>query len=202
MPYSQLGADAWCLLQSELKRDGSFVDVGAGDGITLSNSYLLEKEFGWNGVCVEANDGLVKLLRENRQCHVVEACIYSSSNREIIFHDPIGDKMFGGIHQHVGVHNTAGVKRKKTTRTLAEVLTELDFPTDIDYLSLDTEGSEYEILKVLPFDKYRFRLITVEHNYERQKRENLRRLLHKNGYRRQARVAFDDWYVYTGAGRL
>jgi hypothetical protein len=47
--FSQVGQDAWALGHFGAKRGGVFVDVGASDGVTGSNSYLLEKCLGWTG---------------------------------------------------------------------------------------------------------------------------------------------------------
>jgi hypothetical protein len=68
----------------------------------------------------------------------------------------------------------------------------------MDYLSIDTEGSEYDILSSFNFDKYKFRVITSEHNFT-QNREKIYTLLKKQGYERKFEdiSEFDDWYVLT-----
>ena len=67
----------------------------------------------------------------------------------------------------------------------------------IDYISIDTEGSEYETLKNFNFEKYSFRFITCEHMYVQKKRENIFKLLNSNGYERICEhiSAQDDWYI-------
>ena len=69
-------------------------------------------------------------------------------------------------------------------------------PSFIDYLSIDTEGSEFDILSTVDFNKFSFGIITVEHNFSAN-REKIYRLLTENGYRREFEVIsnFDDWYV-------
>ena len=71
-------------------------------------------------------------------------------------------------------------------------------PKTIDYLSIDTEGSEYEILKAFDFDKYKFRVITCEHNFTPM-RENIYNLLISKGYERKSTniSRVDDWYIYV-----
>ena len=71
-------------------------------------------------------------------------------------------------------------------------------PKIIDYLSIDTEGSEYEILKNFDFESYSFRVITVEHNHT-DNRELVKVLLTSNGYKRvhEAISDFDDWYILS-----
>ena len=99
---------------------------------------------------------------------------------------------------HLGLHSsdTMGAESQKVeTRVLSEVLDELKAPAFIDYFSLDTEGSEEEILRPFPFYKYTFGVITVEHNYEEPKRSNIRNILSSNGYSLESQVDFDDWYI-------
>ena len=79
---------------------------------------------------------------------------------------------------------------------MLDLLEKYNAPKTIDYLSIDTEGSEYEILSVFDFDAFDIRVITCEHNYTPM-REQLFELLTKNGYERKYSELslFDDWYV-------
>ena len=67
---------------------------------------------------------------------------------------------------------------------------------EIDYLSIDTEGSEYEILKTIDFNLYKFKIITVEHNYT-QNRQKIYKLLTQNMYKRILThiSRWDDFYI-------
>ena len=69
-------------------------------------------------------------------------------------------------------------------------------PKKIDYMSIDTEGSEFEILNSFDFNEYDIKVITCEHNYT-EMREKIYALLSKNGYiRKHSEYSmFDDWYV-------
>jgi FkbM family methyltransferase len=82
------------------------------------------------------------------------------------------------------------------TISLEDLLEKYQAPKEIDYLSIDTEGSEYAILRDFDFDKYRIKVITCEHNFT-PAREKIFSLLKRNGYVRKlpefSRV--DDWYV-------
>jgi hypothetical protein len=82
-------------------------------------------------------------------------------------------------------------------------LTERAAPRDIDYLSVDTEGSEYEILSALDFGRFRPRIITVEHNHNQSKRRAIESLLGREGYTREleALTQFDDWYCHSSVAR-
>src|SRR4029453_1403725 len=73
---SQYGQDRVVLELLGGKRGGFFLDSGAADGVRASNTELLEKEFGWTGICVEPDRGLFTMLRSNRACASVNCCLY------------------------------------------------------------------------------------------------------------------------------
>jgi hypothetical protein len=83
-----------------------------------------------------------------------------------------------------------------STISLRDLLLKYNAPKQIDYLSIDTEGSEYDILSAFDFSEYSFEVITCEHNYT-PAREKLCALLTENGYQRvfEELSDFDDWYV-------
>lgn len=194
---SQLGQDLWVLEKTGFKRGGFFVDFGATDGILLSNTYLLEMEFGWTGLCAEPNPQFADQLRRNRSCKVSDQCISGASGEEVEF---LFADEYGGITKHFNDDHgerrrgflELGQTRKLRTISLHDFLVQHNAPRTIDYLSLDTEGSEYEILQHFPFDQWEIRLITVEHNFTPM-RQQLRELLTAHGYScREER--WDDWY--------
>lgn len=81
--------------------------------------------------------------------------------------------------------------------SLLDLLQSNRVPEFIDYLSSDTEGSEFEIMKQFDFSKFQFAVITVEHNHNKINRERLHALLTSKGYIRkyQTLSRWDDWYV-------
>jgi hypothetical protein len=78
------------------------------------------------------------------------------------------------------------------TVSLHDLLVRLGAPREIDYISVDTEGSELEILQAFPFDAWRVRCFTVEHNFT-PARDGVRRLMASHGYR-CTEAQWDDWY--------
>ena len=90
----------------------------------------------------------------------------------------------------------SGVRYEVETITLMELLEAHNAPSEIDYLSIDTEGSELEILKSFDFSRYKIRVITCEHNYSND-RDKINELLTLNGYKRKMESVslWDDWYV-------
>lgn len=83
-----------------------------------------------------------------------------------------------------------------TTVSLSDLFEFHRVPNEIDFMSIDTEGSEWDILRVFPFNRYRISIISVEHNFS-QTREQISRILSDNGYMRifQDLSQIDDWYV-------
>ena len=77
------------------------------------------------------------------------------------------------------------------------MLIKCNAPRFIDYLSLDTEGSEYEILKALDFDKYTIGLIDVEHNFVEPRRSQIKELLISKGYVYLRENHADDMYRHS-----
>ncbi|HHJ19497.1 MAG TPA: FkbM family methyltransferase [Gammaproteobacteria bacterium] len=195
---SQLGQDIWVLEKTNYKRNGFFVEFGATDGVLLSNTYLLEKEFGWNGICAEPNPKFHEQLRANRGCIVSQHCIAGKTGEQVEF---ILADAFGGMRRYADddqhqekreAYRLSGEVAIMTTISLDDFLKHYNAPREIDYLSIDTEGSEYEILASFPFDEWKIRLITVEHNFT-DRRSDIRALLEKNGYR-CTEMQWDDWY--------
>ena len=89
-----------------------------------------------------------------------------------------------------------GVKYSVNSISLNDLLKKYNAPKNIDYLSIDTEGSEFEILNNFDFSFYDIKIITCEHNFGKN-REKVHQLLKKNGYIRKMKEfsKFDDWYI-------
>jgi hypothetical protein len=81
---SQFGQDLFVLSELDFMRNGFFVEFGATDGVHLSNTYLLEKEFGWHGIVAEPARGWHKDLRSNRSCHIETDCVWKDSNQHFL----------------------------------------------------------------------------------------------------------------------
>jgi FkbM family methyltransferase len=84
------------------------------------------------------------------------------------------------------------------TISINKLLEKYNCPSKFEYLSIDTEGDEYNIIKNLNFDRYKPRVITIEHNYETIKRKNIYNFLIKKNYKRIHKdiSRWDDWYIY------
>jgi len=181
---SQIGQDAWVESVLGQKQNGYFVELGACDGNYYSNTLYFEKKYKWSGVCIEPNEIFFEKLVCNRNCNVSNRLVFSEEGKEVDF--AMCDALSGVIENGVsGPFTNRSTITKKVTTTLSKVLDSFNAPAIIDYLSLDVEGQEYNILSTFPFDKYKFRCITVEHNAPHIGPENqvkIRSLLEANGY--------------------
>lgn len=178
---SQAGQDFWVYGEAfNEMRNGYFVDIGAADGVYLSNTLLLERRYGWHGICVEANPEVFERLRRRRRCTCLNLCL----DQEEGVVEFAMDGLFGGIVSgdigktpgHVGERAGVAVIRLKTL-PLEAVLDRHGAPKEIDYLSMDVEGAEERILRCFDFGKYLFRCVTIE-----RPTEVLRDLFTRQGY--------------------
>jgi FkbM family methyltransferase len=195
--------DIWALNESGFKRDGFFVEFGATDGITGNNTWLLEKEYGWTGILAEPNPYWHNDLFLNRRCNITKKCVYTKSGVEVDFlttdaPDLATIKGFGTDDEWVQARKNAP-SIKVPTISLLEMLDYFSAPEIIDYMSVDTEGTEYGILNAFFMqnaDKYKVRAITVEHNFTPM-REKLYELMTVNGYKRVFTEVsrWDDFYT-------
>jgi FkbM family methyltransferase len=160
----------------------------------------LEKEFGWSGILAEPGERWHRDLKNNRNCQIEPKCVWRDSQSVLTFNEtPEGEYSTIDAHSSSDNHDRMRKKGKKysvTTISLEDMLNRYNAPRRIDYLSVDTEGSEYEILSSFDFDRYEFTTITCEHNFSPQ-REEIFSLLTSKGYRRafEGLSSFDDWYV-------
>ena len=197
---SQLGQDLLALIASGAKKPGFFVEFGSADGVALSNSFLLEKEMGWSGILCEPSRSWHEDLKRKRSCIVDTRCVYSRTGEQISFSENyIGE--LSGITEFTG-DDHHGILDRTTTSYQVETISLLDLlkshsaPKHIEFLSVDTEGSEFEILNAFDFSQHTFGAVCVEHNYL-ENRPKVKQLLEANGYRQvyPELSEFDDWFV-------
>ena len=198
---SQLYQDLFVLSEVNFKKKGFFVEFGATDGFNLSNTFLLEKKFGWKGILCEPAKIWYKTLKKKRKVKIETKCIWKKSNLAIEFNETnIAElstiKEYSNSDSHR--NNRKGNSYTVMTISLEDLLNKYKAPKIIDYLSIDTEGSEFDILSTFNFNKYKFKVITCEHNYSAN-RKKIFLLLTRHGYKRKFKKLskFDDWYVLS-----
>ncbi len=191
--YSQFEQDLWVLSIFPDVTDGFFVDVGCCDGERISNTYLLE-QLGWRGIAADPFPSNF----ENRPNTILEKVAIFSIETELPF-CMSGD--IGGFSEFIDKWKNDkrildGTIQMQKAITLENLLAKYNAPTFIHYLSLDTEGTEYEILRVFPFDKYIFGCLTIEHNSEEPKRTKIIELLQSNKYKLVKSDNVEDYFVH------
>jgi FkbM family methyltransferase len=188
--FSQAGQDFWMFGEVfNEKRDGFFLDVGAYDGVYLSNSYVLEKRYGWRGICVEANPDSFRLLQKNRSATCVNVCLAETEGFVNFAKKGEFSKIVGSDNK---VDPHAEVIRVRAT-TFCKLLKELNAPKQIDYLSIDIEGAEEEVLKDFSFSDYVIKCMTVE-----RPGNALKGILERNGFRLIKEIpGLDCFYLHN-----
>ena len=230
--HSQANQDLFVLnFTNYVGKKGFFVEIGAGDGVSISNTYLLEK-IGWTGILVDPVDynnenmKLRKCIKDNR-------CVYSKTGLKIPFAEVpflqrtpgnyIQSQSFSAIlkdanHPFINLTNntfnnsTSNIFNKEAetiplkvrdveTVSLNDLLEQYNAPNKIDYISIDTEGSEFEIISNFDFNKYDVEIFTIEHNGANFRKDMIALLNHR-GYFRMPNVdqggfvpLYDDWFI-------
>ncbi len=199
--YGQFSTDALIELYFQNKRHGVCVEVGVANGTRGSNTLYFEKR-GWRTLCIEPNplysDGISKSRKEYVQC----ACgsEYKKSSKFTVF--DIGEhnimSSLSGLQPDKRLLKTHGHVINKSyeidveVKTLNSILEENNFPSKIDFISIDTEGTELDVLKGLDFTKWDISLLVVENNFEDS---DISDYLLKQGYYKDARWKINDFYV-------
>lgn len=192
---SQFYQDILGLLLARGKKGGYFVEFGACDWVRISNTYVLEKSFGWTGILAEPGREWHEGLKKNRSCHLETMCVWSRSGEKIPFYEADQNQLQSSAeadHMHIDREALYQVE----TISLYDMLKKYNAPQFIDFMSIDVEGSEFKILENFPFDSYRFGLMCVEHHLP-QEEERIKNLMDRNGYKQVFRSVsdFDGWYV-------
>jgi len=197
---SQMYQDLFVLQELDEKSNGFFVEFGASDGLLFSNTALLEREFGWTGILAEPARLYHGQLVRNRRCALDFRCVWPKTGEQIDFSET--DKP--ELSTATSFFDSSDAPRKEVERYQVETVSLNDLlanhfaPTEIDYISVDTEGSEYDILSAFDFDAYNVRIFTIEHNWgHTPARQNIYNLMASKGYERKFEFfsQWDDWYL-------
>ena len=176
-PISQLGQEVFVLNQTEHKKNGTFLDIGGGHPELINNTITLEKEHSWTGISLDVGPPYTHECDKLTTEEYVELW-ESKRDTPIVICDALKVDFTKLFEEH-------------------------SLPKTIDYLSMDLDPPvvTYECLKLIPFDKYKFNVITFETDYYREKttRGPSRELLERNGYELISTMGGgleqEDWYI-------
>eukprot|EP00095_Tigriopus_kingsejongensis_P001826 snap_masked-scaffold10_size831480-processed-gene-4.8 protein:Tk01826 transcript:snap_masked-scaffold10_size831480-processed-gene-4.8-mRNA-1 annotation:"hypothetical protein DAPPUDRAFT_302580" len=179
----------------EHKHNGFFIECGAHDGETVSNTLFLERHLGWTGLLVEASQRLIpQLIGANRQAWIVPNCLSLSPT--------VTEVAFGTIDRNGkilslnpgGSHEGFLSCDQSTTicYPLFSILKALNV-SHVDYFSLDVEGFELDILKTIPFDQVDITALSVEFIHEEESfskgsKKKLEDFMTSKGYTNRAEI--------------
>lgn len=193
---SHIGQDEWVATIFNQRAGGYFLDFGAFDGREISNTHYLEQRLAWRGICVEPNATHYPALCFNRRAICINAALWTESRLSLSFVDAHGLSAI----QSFAESDVNSERRAKATRAVTtvdtinptELVDRFNAPKTIDYMSLDVEGAELDVLQAFDFDTYTVALLTVEHNDVEPRRQRMRdylsRWYHVEGNRN------DDFY--------
>lgn len=196
---SDRGQDRWVIDEVfKGKRGGFFVEAGAFDGFSDSNTFVLEKKYGWTGLCVEPNPENFRLLTQvfKREATCVPLAVDAEAGKLEFVMDGQRSGVVGEEGDHSDAREVGGARaRGRVTivevAPLAEILDRYGAPRVIDYLSLDVEGLETRIMRNFPFDRYIFLSMTIE-----RPSPELNAILFRNGYHFVRNSLYDTFYVH------
>ena len=204
---SQLFQDIFASFIVDEKFEKTFLEFGATDGIELSNTYMLENSLFWKGALSEPSEQWHDTLKKNREnSKIITKCIWKESGKKLDFfmsdngpYSTINDFI---DNDKISMPKNNELRKKKgkiisvETISLNKVIKEYFNDNCPSYISIDTEGSELEILVSFNMDKYRPKLFTIEHNYT-ENESKIDEFLTSNNYVRIFRklTSFDAWYV-------
>ena len=178
MYYSQDKQDKF--LEEEVfkgYKNGIFVDVGAHDGLSLNNTLYFEKFNNWTGINIEPNLEVYDKLEINRPNSINIKCAVCNKDGETDFLSNTGyTEMLSGIKDNYDERHvqrliyensvTGAITKtiKVITKKLETIFSENNI-SKVNYLSIDVEGAEFEVIKSINFDKVFIDVIAFEDNY-------------------------------------
>jgi FkbM family methyltransferase len=181
------------------KKKGYFIDLASTNGVLENNTFYLEKRLNWKGICIEPNEIFFKQLTRNRKCICIKTVVSEKCEVVNFFENGGIGGIIGKSYDNNFKKRAKIIKSKKNifkikkynSTTLPLILKKYSSPKIIDYLSLDCEGAEYQVLKNFPFNKYKFLSLTVE-----RPNKELNKLLFQNGYIFVKNNKADTFYVH------
>lgn len=183
------------------KKDGFFCDIGGNHPLKINNTLYFE-ELGWNGIAFEPLPYMAKLWAEHRKAKLFPFAL-SDTEGDVIFSivkDNTGwEDMLSFVKETRNIEYEYEVEDIKVKTKIFKDIIESEKIEKIDYLSLDVEGHELNVLKGIDFNKVRINVLTIENNPPEEPwygDENIRNILFKNNFILWGRIiGLDDIYV-------
>ncbi len=196
--YSQMFQDLIVMDNLNWLENGIYIEIGALDGITHSNTILLEQYFNWNGILVEPNPQFSCHLKKYRGNNHLDFSVVSSRSDEKLQLLIAKDKGHSTLTEFKNQASIYTDQFEVYSISLNSLIRKYHLPVKINYLSIDTEGGELKILESFNFKDYDIDFISIEHNYSPE-RSTIFELLTRHGFTRvfENISSVDDWYIST-----
>ena len=202
----ELRQDTFVQAITASKQQGYFVEFGAMDGRCASNTLVLEQDLDWTGILAEPGRRFHSLIAAERQCRIDHRAVTGRTGDRQEFKEVDRQPGLSTLTTHL-LSDDHGSNRQSSTGhiymvetvSLSDLLDQHSAPYHIDYVSMDTEGSELDILTGFDFDRRRIDIWTIEHNFQAMARQKIFEIMAHNGYRRVLTdmSGYDDWYIRT-----
>lgn len=203
MYYSQFGEDRLLDKLFQGKRRGVCVEVGANNGVDGSTTLHFE-EIGWDCILVEPNPALCRAVRARRKAQLFE-CAASSVSGTAILHVAVGAEQSHAVSALGDERTSAQILKEHgfqtepvevALRRLDDILDEAEPAAAVDFISIDVEGHELELLRGFSLDRWRPTVLIVEDNSPMWE-TSVRDYLNEHGYVRFRRTGVNDWYAHV-----
>jgi len=192
----QFFQDLIVFLFLQKKKEGFYIDIGANDGISGSNTYIFE-QIGWKGICIEPNPDMYKKLKNIRKCDCYNVALSSETNDNVEFFKATADGL-SGLNDKMEESHRKWAKEygkieiiKVKTVVFDKIMENYPNVKHIDFMSLDVEGYEISILESINFKKYTFGILTIEKNNP----EKIKDIMEKNGYKLFMEIEADLMFI-------
>jgi len=196
MFYSQQKEDEILFEKYLNYRDGFFIELGAMDGITFSNTKFFEDELGWNGILIEPTGQYNDLIKNRPNCYNFN---YAVSEKESDV-DFLGYAAIGGLLETMNdTHkNNWGLDKIQPIKVKSipfyEITKNLDIKK-VDLFSIDVEGGEYEVLKTFDWNIQVYLVLIEMDNHNKEKDEKCREFLINKNFEFDMRIGLDEVWI-------
>jgi FkbM family methyltransferase len=203
MYYSQFGEDEILAKIFKGKSKGFCIEVGANDGVNDSTTMYFET-VGWSCVLIEPNPVLCKMIRAARNATLFEFAASDKVGEVTLFVAEGAERAHGVSTINAGEDELNKIKSygftykevKVQTKTLDEILDDLKPNSAIDFISVDVEGHEMEVLRGFSIERWNPTIILIEDNSNFENND-VRNYLSQLGYLRFMRTGVNDWYAHN-----
>jgi FkbM family methyltransferase len=200
--YSQFGEDKILFEIFQKKTNGLCVEVWANNGIDDSTSFFFE-QIGWKCILVEPNPFLCQKIRKERNALLYECAASNRMDTETLYVVEGAERSDGlstisnkkEIHDKIKSHGFVSSPIRIKTMTLDRMLQDAHIDCEIDFISIDVEGHEYEVLEGFTIEQWNPAIVLIEDNSNFEN-VTVKKYLKKHGYVRFMRTGVNDWYAY------